>query len=282
MQNYHKNNTRKKSSNISQIEQIKLNTTILYQKINNILSLYITDYSHLILSLFKKIYQKNYSEINDFYLEYIYKLQNIESSILAPILLNSNPNFISFRPPYIHTQRIKSYTLILDLNETIVNFQRTNFSQGILRLRPFLLEFLEEISNYYEIILFTISTEFFAKPIIKAIEENKKFFDFVFYREYAIIVGNDFVKDLTRIGRPLDSTIIVDNIPQNFRLQKENGIYIKPFFAQDPNDMTLVDLMNILINIAKSGNDVREELGKYRNDIVQKISSNLSKYYNNN
>jgi Dullard-like phosphatase family protein len=267
-------------SNLSHIEQIIMNSTKLSQKLQNIFSIFGTEYSPLIYSLYKKIHQKSYSEINDFFIEYILKIENKESSILAPVLLSSNPNFISFRPPYIHTERIKPYTLILDLNDTIVNFQQTNNSQGILRLRPFLIEFLEEISHYYELILFTTSTEYFSKPIINAIEENKKYFDFVFYREYAIIVGNDFVKDLTRIGRSLDSTIIIDNMPQNFRLQKENGIHIKPFFAQDPNDNTLIELMNILIIIAKSGVDVREELAKYRNDIVQKVTSNISKYNN--
>ena len=265
-------------SNLSHIELININTSELSKRIQNIFSLYETEYSPLINSLFKKIYQKSYSEINDFFIEYILKIENKESSILAPVLLSSNPNFISFRPPYIHTERIKPYTLILDLNDTIINFQQTNNSQGILRLRPFLIEFLEEISHYYELILFTTSTEYFSKPIINAIEENKKYFDFVFYREYAIIVGNDFVKDLTRVGRALDSTIIVDNMPQNFRLQKENGIHIKPFFAQDPNDNTLLELMEILINIAKSGVDVREGLAQYRNDIVQKVTSNISKY----
>ena len=265
-------------SNISHIELIQINSSEISQRLQNIFSLFETEYSPLIYSLFKKINQKTYSEINDFFLEYILKIENKESSILAPVLLSSNPNFISFRPPYIHTERIKPYTLILDLNDTIVNFQQTDNSQGILRLRPFLIEFLDEISIYYELILFTTSTEYFSKPIINAIEENKKYFDFVFYREYAIIVGNDFVKDLTRIGRALDSTIIVDNMPQNFRLQKENGIHIKPFFAQDPNDNTLIELMVILIEIAKSDMDVREGLAKYRNDIVQKVTSNISEY----
>ena len=270
----------KNFSNLSHIELINLNSSELSKKIQNILSLFETEYSPLINSLFKKIHQKSYTEINDFFIEYILKIENKESSILAPVLLSSNPNFISFRPPYIHTERIKQYTLILDLNDTIVNFQQTNNSQGILRLRPFLIEFLDEVSLFYELILFTTSTEYFSKPIINAIEENKKYFDFVFYREYAIIVGNDFVKDLTRIGRPLDSTIIVDNMPQNFRLQKENGIHIKPFYAQDPNDNTLIELMDILTEIAKSGVDAREGLANYRNDIVQKITSDIAKYDN--
>jgi Dullard-like phosphatase family protein len=264
-------------SNLSHIEQIIMNSTKLSQKLQNIFSIFGTEYSPLIYSLYKKIHQKSYSEINDFFIEYILKIENKESSILAPVLLSSNPNFISFRPPYIHTERIKPYTLILDLNDTIVNFQQTNNSQGILRLRPFLIEFLEEISHYYELILFTTSTEYFSKPIINAIEENKKYFDFVFYREYAIIVGNDFVKDLTRIGRSLDSTIIIDNMPQNFRLQKENGINIKAFWGEDTNDTALKELGIILVKIAIDGGDVRKGIIRYKDDIIRKVTSNIYK-----
>ena len=264
--------------NISFTGRISINSDKINNKLLNILLKYKTECSPLIMSLMKKITQKNFEEINDFYREYILKSDNFESSIVASFLLNKTTNFISRRPPYLQNTRIKPYTLILDLNETLVSFQQTNYSQGILRLRPFLIEFLEEISYYYELILFTASTEYFAKPIINAIEESRKFFDFVFYRECCIIIGNDFVKDLTRIGRPLDSTIIIDNMPQNFRLQKENGNFIKPFYAQDPNDSTLYDLLPILISIAEEEVDVREGLAKHRNEIVKNITSNISKY----
>ena len=230
------------------------------------------------MSLMKKITQKNYEDINDFFREYILKVENLESSIVASILLRTEPNFISHRPPYLQTPRAKPYTLILDLNETLVSFQQTNFSQGILRLRPFLIEFLEEVSYYYELIIFTASTEYFAKPIINAIEENRKYFDFIFYRECCIIIGNDFVKDLTRIGRPLDKIVIVDNMPQNFRLQKENGINIKPFWGEDIYDAALINLTPILINIAEEGGDIRQGLAKYRDEIVEKVTSNIYKH----
>jgi hypothetical protein len=38
--------------------------------------------------------------------------------------------------------------------------------------------------------------------------------------------------------------------------------------------------MDILINIANSGIDVREGLANYRNDIVQKVTSDIAKYDN--
>ena len=123
------------------------------------------------------------------------------------------------RPPYILSPREKPYTLVLGLDETLANFQQINYTQGVLKLRPYLIEFLENLGIYYELILFTSKTQYYAEPIIRAIEQKKKYFDFIFYRENCIYVQNDLVKDLTRIGRPLDSIIIVDNMPQYFKLQ---------------------------------------------------------------
>ena len=112
-----------------------------------------------------------------------------------------------------------------------------------------------------------------------AIEADKIYFEHRFYRNHAIIINNDFVKDLTRIGRPLDKIIIIDNMPQNFRLQKENGIMIKPFWGEDKYDTALFDLIPILINIAKDGGDVRKGLIKYKDDIFKTVSLNISKEF---
>ena len=65
------------------------------------------------------------------------------------------------------------------------------------------------------------------------------------------------------MGRPLDKTIIVDNMIQNFRFQKENGILIKSFNGEDIYDSALADLGNILVKIAEEGEDVRISLKKY-------------------
>ncbi len=136
---------------------------------------------------------------------------------------------------------------------------------------------MEEVSQYYELIAFTGSTQENANIIIDAIEEGKIFFDQRLYRNHMIIIDNDFVKDLSRIGRPLDKIIIVDNRPQNFRLQKENGICIKSFFGEDKYDMNLINLKNILINIAQEGGDLRIGIQKYKNNILEKVESNLYK-----
>ena len=106
-------------------------------------------------------------------------------------------------------------------------------------------------------------------------EKNRQYFNFILNRKYTLIEGNDFIKDLNRLGRPLNKTIIIDNLQQNFCKHKNNGILIKPFLGEDKNDTALIDLIPILINIAKDDIDVRNGLMKYRDEILTKITSNL-------
>ena len=136
---------------------------------------------------------------------------------------------------------------------------------------------MDQVGKYYELIIFTAGTQEYGDLLIDAIEENKIYFEHRFYRQHTVIIGNDFVKDLSRIGRPLDKMIIVDNMPQNFRLQKENGINIKAFWGEDVNDNALTELGKILTNIAQEGGDLRNGLAKYRDEIIRKVTSNISK-----
>ena len=54
-----------------------------------------------------------------------------------------------------------------------------------------------------------------------------------------------FIKDLSRIGRPLNKTIIVDNVAENFSKQPDNGIFIKSWF-DDQTDTALLELAPLL------------------------------------
>ena len=251
-------------------ETISSNNDRLLKKLKDIFYNYQTELSSSILSLLKKINQKNYEQINDFFQEYILRKDDLFNNKNIPIK--------QARPPFILSRRLKKFTLILSLDETLVHLQKINNNQCSLKLRPYLFDFLESVKPYYELILFTSKTKYYTIPVMKVIQNNKNYFDFIFYREHCIILGNDYVKDLTRIGRSLDSTIIIDNLPQHFKLQKENGINIKSFWAQDPGDRALYDLIPILVNIALGEDDVRDGLEKYKDDIITKIVSNIYEY----
>ena len=259
------------------IQNLNQNNEKINSELLNVLNYFPISENNLILNNFLfQLKTKSYDDINNFMQKNILKIENAEGSLIASLYLRNNSLFFPINPPYIKSPLInKKYTLVLDLDETLVNFKIKTGREGFVRLRPFLFGFLEEVIQYYELIIFTSATEAYANSVIEAIEQDKKYFDFVFYRQHTIIIGNDFVKDLTRIGRPLNSTIIVDNMPQNFRFQKENGIVIKPFYGQDSNDKTLYNLIPILIDIAKMGGDVRINLNKFKDDIISKITSNI-------
>ena len=270
-----------KRYNFTLVEKISYNTNIILQNLRYLLKNFKSTKNAILTGIFKKIREKTYEEINIFFRENILHVSNLNGSILGSIFLLKNTNFHPVPNPYVRTKNSKEYSLVLDLDETLIHFKPQNNGEdgGILRVRPGIYEFLDEIGKYYELIVFTTATQDYADVLIDAVEEDKIYFEHRFYREHATIIDNDFVKDLTRIGRPLDKIIIVDNMPQNFRLQKENGIIIKAFWGEDDTDMALFALKNILINIAKDGGDIRKGLVKYKNDIVKKVTSCFSKNY---
>ena len=276
--NDYNNNTINEYS-MSLVEKINFNTGIIIQNIRVLLKNYKTPKVEYLTSLFKKLNEKTYEEINNYYQQFILRVDNVNGSILAPVLLKYNPS-LNFKPepaPYVHTINNKLYTLVLDLDETLIHFKVNpkNNVEGVLKVRPGVTEFLDELDKYYELIIFTGATQEYANLLIDAIEENKIYFEHRLYRQHMIIIDNEFVKDLTRIGRPLDKIVIVDNMPQNYRLQRENGINIKSFWGEDIYDCALINLKTILINIAQEEGDIRKGLEKYRDEIVEKVSSNL-------
>jgi CTD small phosphatase-like protein 2 len=53
------------------------------------------------------------------------------------------------------------------------------------------------------------------------------------------------LRDLSKLGRDLSKTIMIDNIPNNFRNQSDNGFAIKTW-TDDIKDSHLFDLLQIL------------------------------------
>ena len=266
--------------NISKIITIENNINLINTKIEYILVNFSKKINKCLQSLFKKMKNKSIEDINYFFREYIIREDNLGCSVLASSYLKDLQNFIPEKVPYIREINKKKFTLVLDLDETLVHFiiEDNDSDEGILKLRPGVLKFLDDVSKYYELILFSEASQDYAELVLDGFEENKKYFDYKLYRQHTVIINQDFIKDLTRIGRPLNTIIIVDNMPQNFKLQKINGIAIKSFWGEDINDRALLDLAPILINIAKETDDVRDGLVLYHQEITTKIESNIFKH----
>ena len=211
--------------------------------------------------------------------------------------------------PFIITQTKKRYTLILDLDETLIHLRQKkevvnikndvnininnisdfNYNSNkeknkyLLQFRVGLFSFLTLLKPFYEIISFTSASKEYADVIINEIEKKRKFFDFKFYREHCVIYKDTFVKDISRIGRDIQKIIIIDNNENNFVLNKENGIKIYPYYGDDEDnirlssnkrkDNALLELKKILIMIYKDNyDDIREALKDYDELIKMKVT----------
>ena len=191
---------------------------------------------------------------------------------------NNNNNIQNNKIPYLQNKKDKKkiFTLVLDLDETLISYQNNEKGRVIFIPRPGLNQFLTEINKIYEIILFTSATQNYADPILDSIDKNKIFFDKRLYRQHTLLVNDTFVKDLSKLGRDLSKVVILDNRPQNYELQKENGIYIRSYYGDDKFDNALINLIPILKTIAKSPyNDVREEIKKLKEEIFTKVTTDL-------
>ena len=116
------------------------------------------------------------------------------------------------------------------------------------------------MAQYYEIVIFTAALKdvnvFLSLSILNSfdkqyadwaidnIDKNKNV-SYRLYRHHASFEGNGYAKDLSKLGRDLSKVIIVDNIAENFRLQPDNGIFIKTWY-EDPEDTALMELAPLL------------------------------------
>lgn len=164
------------------------------------------------------------------------------------------------------------------MDETLVHCMDENANE--LYFRPGLIVFLNNVSKYYELILFTTSIKSYADVIIDQIEKNKKFFSYKLYREHSTNYGDYHIKDISLLGRDLKKTIIVDDKSHNFVLQPRNGIWIKPYIKdtsvvnKNDSDYVLYDLERVLLRIVQDNEeDVRISISRYSSEIENKITN---------
>jgi len=153
--------------------------------------------------------------------------------------------------------------LVLDLDETLVHssFQPVdrydflipveidgNVYQVYVAKRPHVDEFLKKMGEVYEVVVFTASLSKYADPVLDLLDIHKVI-DYRLFREHCTCINDIYVKDMSIMGRPIESVFIIDNSPHAYSLQPENAMPCTSWF-DDYEDNELLEYIPILQKIA--------------------------------
>ena len=200
---------------------------------------------------------------------------NMSNIQIGSTTKNNVRDFAPFLPPINPKYK---YTLVLDMDETLIHYFFTHTS-GMFFVRPYCFDFLRELNDLYEIVTFTAGTKDYADNILNILDIDNNIIKYRLYRQHTTILGCSVYKDLSKLGRDLSKVIIIDNLKENFKMQPNNGIFIKTW-TNDINDVQFKDLLKILKDIATLNvSDVRPIIQKMNDDI--KISRNIVRPYSN-
>ena len=202
----------------------------------------------------------------------------IDSEYQEPF--NEEDYLLPEQPPHLSGRA----TLVLDLDETLIHsspeplpgwdftvpFAAEEGPQlRYVKKRPKLDLFLTSVSDLFEVIIFTASTQNYASAVIDKIDQNRLIHNRM-YRDACILRPDGFIKDLRRLNRDLRKVIIVDvcptqNTPLAYSLQPANAIPISTWLSDD-SDTDLAQLLPLLEQLAEE-DDVVQALMRLKEDV---------------
>ncbi|XP_003740585.1 CTD nuclear envelope phosphatase 1 [Galendromus occidentalis] len=178
---------------------------------------------------------------------------------------------------------VKRKVLVLDLDETLIH----SYHDGMLRQtvpsgtppnfvlkvtierhpvrffvhkRPHVDYFLEVVSQWYELVVFTASMEIYGAAVADRLDNGRGVMRRRFFRQHCTLDYGGYTKDLCAINPDLSSVFILDNSPSAYKLFPDNAIPIKSWF-NDPNDTALLNLLPVL-DALRFCSDVRSILSR--------------------
>ncbi|KAJ6793402.1 CTD small phosphatase-like protein 2 isoform X1 [Iris pallida] len=248
-------------------KSVDLNSICVDKSVEDVWS---SDDSFLYLAI-QKLTSKPETEINYSYCD----LDEVEFDPL--LFLRNLPDLFEANWPALPKETVnrKPTTLVLDLDETLVHstlehcddadftfpfFFNMKYHTVYVRRRPHLQTFLERVAKMFEVVIFTASQSIYAEQLLDILDPEKKLISHRLYRESCTFSNGNCTKDLTVLGVDLAKVAIIDNTPQVFQLQVDNGIPIKSWF-DDPSDEALISLLPFLETLLDA-DDVRPIIAK--------------------
>mmetsp|Transcript_10106 Transcript_10106/g.15137 ORF Transcript_10106/g.15137 Transcript_10106/m.15137 type:complete len:400 (-) Transcript_10106:164-1363(-) len=126
--------------------------------------------------------------------------------------------------------------------------------------RPGLDDFLEWAASRFEVIIFTAAIPEYAAPVLDYIDPKGRISHRLYRDSTCQYRGHNYVKDISLLGRDMQSTLLVDNNPMAMLACPDNAIPIQSFY-DEVDDRELYHMRTFLCELITYA-DVRPHLIK--------------------
>ncbi len=189
--------------------------------------------------------------------------------VLFDTLPRPNPEDITARKVEFG-KPTRQKTLVLDMDETLIHAKSLeaageNWEEDYritlkdddgsdmvfcVKNRPSLVECLERLGQFYELVVFTAAERSYAEAIIANFDPDRKYIQQILCREQCFNSKGFLVKDLRIISdRRIEDMIIVDNSIVCFAFNLDNGVPISPYMGDNPMDEELIFMCSYLEDV---------------------------------
>ncbi|XP_014502809.1 mitochondrial import inner membrane translocase subunit TIM50 [Vigna radiata var. radiata] len=165
--------------------------------------------------------------------------------------------------PDLLPQEQHVFTLVLDLNETLIHYIWTRDTGWQTFKRPGVDAFLEHLAQFYEIVVYTDEQNMFVDPVIERLD-TKHCIRYRLSRPATKYQDGKHFRDLSKLNRNPAKVLYLSGHALESCLQPENCVPIKAWQQQDIDDTALLDFIPFLEFVARSSpSDIRPVLASY-------------------
>ncbi|KAL3821113.1 hypothetical protein ACJIZ3_007018 [Penstemon smallii] len=171
--------------------------------------------------------------------------------------------------PDLHPLEQHVFTLVLDLNETLIYADWKRDRGWRTFKRPGVDAFLEQLAQYYEIVVYSDQLNMFVDPVAERLDP-KHCIRYRLSRGATKYVDGKHYRDLSRLNRDPAKVLYISGHALESSLQPENSVPIKPWQGE-ADDTALLDLIPFLEYVAKNRPaDIRTVLASYQGHDIAK------------
>lgn len=166
--------------------------------------------------------------------------------------------------PDLHPAEQHVFTLVLDLQETLIHYDWTREKGWQTFKRPGVDAFLEHLAQFYEIVVYSDEQSMFVDPVVERLDP-KHCIRYRLSKAATKYQNGKHYRDLSKLNRNPAKILYLSGHALEGCLQHENCVPIKPWKKNDADDTALLDFIPFLEFVARtSPSDIRQVLASYQ------------------